>query len=89
MRLRQQLESTIARTCGCHHEEVGRVIASLSQRDSEASKPGKSYTSKHGTPTTMDTTNIGHTRQKNLAPLPSPIPPSRRECPSLTGNGFQ
>ena len=55
----------IARRCGVHHDTVGKLRTSLAKTDSEP----RTYTTKHGTTATMDTTNIGK-RPKREPPKP-------------------
>jgi hypothetical protein len=46
----------IARARAVHHDAVASARRSLANSDSE---PERTYTTKHGTTATMDTTNIG------------------------------
>jgi len=73
----------IAQQCGVHHDTVDRLRSSLADSASE-----RTYTTKHGTVATMDTTNIGRRRAASMgnekegatdaaAVRGGPLPPTR------------
>jgi len=78
----QWSDSDIAKRCGVDHKTVSSHRASLGKFPSEKSSPGPSrrtYKSKHGTVTTMNTANIG--RHRNRGPdSPNPV---RQPRPAL------
>ena len=57
----QWSDREIARRCGVHHQLVGKIRISLDESSSE-----RIYTTKHGTTTSMNTTNIGKVKQESL-----------------------
>lgn len=67
----------IARRCAVHHDMVGKLRPSLAETASEDNS--RTYTTKHGTTATMNTTNIGKTVTppvgtiKLTPPLAAPI----------------
>ena len=56
----------IARQCAVSNRTVGRIRSSLCQSQSDA--PPRTYTTKHGTTATMNTSNIGKRRGELLGP---------------------
>jgi hypothetical protein len=60
-------DSSIAELCGVSQPTVARHRESLSQRDSENST-SRTYTTRHGTRTTMRTENIGHSQPRKESP---------------------
>jgi cell division septation protein DedD len=66
----QWSDNEIARRCHVHHDMVGSLRASLADSASEAQQ--RTYTTKHGTTATMNTSRIGHGSKKR-APSKPPV----------------
>ena len=69
----QWSDREIARHCGVSHDFVSRLRRSLSSDDSEPSP--RTYTTRHGTVTTMDTSRIGRSTSKPPAPAEAAAAP--------------
>ena len=76
----QWTDSEIARRCAVHHSTVAAARSSLAKSASEQ-QATRTYTTKHGTTATMNTSNIGK-KQKPLSSssVGSPSAPGKREA---------
>jgi hypothetical protein len=71
-------DSEIARRCAVHHSTVATLRKESSLADFASEAGARTYTTKHGTPATMRTTNIGvrpHPPQEDEQPRASPVLP--------------
>ena len=84
----QWSDREIARRCAVHHQMVGKWRSSLDDSSSE-----RTYMSKYGTVTQMNTTNIGKNLSGEIPQLeslthPPPKKKSSKTSPSLTTEGI-
>lgn len=72
-------DSEVARRCGVSHPFVADVRRSLETVTSEARQP-RTFTTKHGTVATMDTSRIGRTVPDEATPATTPTTGLRGHC---------